>query len=132
MSAPIYYVGYPTGSAALTAADAADYDGSGTLVTVYTGVSGVTDVLSVIIAPKTSTQAGNVIRFFKDDGTRKVWVGDFVVPQVTLTPTGHWRDPWVWYPPGGPLPLTGTGELLKASQEKNDTINLLAKCGAYQ
>lgn len=130
MANPIYWQNFSSYTASLTAADAADYDGGGTLVSIVQGsASGPLDVRFVRISPNASTTAGNIIRFFKVNATGTVRIGTFLVPAFTLTATGASPE-WVWYPPGD-CKLNGTAEYFKASQEKADTIKLMAETGDY-
>lgn len=133
MAAPIYHVAFPTFSAALADASAADYTGVGAgLETLVAGTAdGPRDVLEVVFTPIDTTTAGNVIRLFKDDGTNKIPLGDIPVPTMTKVATGYWRTPIRWSPPAR-LTLNGTSDLLTASEEKGDDINVYIRCGDYQ
>lgn len=132
MASPIYYQTWPSFSAVLTAADAGDFAGTGTLVTLVSGTaSGPRDVLYVRCIPYGDVTVGNVLRFFKDDGTNIGRVGQLILPNIKLSGSNPIPD-LVWVPPMGVMPLKGTTDILKVSQEIANNFKFIAQCGDYQ
>ena len=105
-------------------------DGSGTVVTIFTGVAAGSIIEKVVIKALTSTVDG-AVRLFHNDGSSRL-LAEIKVP--ISTPSG--RDPawgYVWYPPVGSggtpeWPLDGAAESLRATTETGDDFYIIA-CG---
>lgn len=133
MGAPLSYQKWPNFTLHLSAAAAADYDGAGSTAGCTGTANGPIDFLGLIVTPKDTTTAGNLLRVFFDDGTNKVPLGDFTIPQQTKQATNpNWRLAIPWTPPRGVIPLNGTSEKIRVSEEKGDDLEILMLRGAYQ
>jgi hypothetical protein len=125
MAAPLYPQNDLSTESQLTVANSLR-TGGGTLVTLGTGVaSGRTRVGRVRITPESTVTEG-MIRFFRDDGVNKRFIGEFKVRANTPSNTQP-VDPYYWIPPGGEIPLPTTSDTLKAATQNGEVFDCVAE-----
>jgi hypothetical protein len=119
------------GDVAQVSAANAGRDGTGTIVTVATGTADGKRINVVRIKAIVTTTAGMIRLYYSpDSGVTNRLIGEVLVAAITASATvAAFEADWI--PPGGNINLVGTTDMLRASTEKAEAINLLALGGSY-
>jgi len=106
-------------------------DGTGTIVTLSTGIADGKRIENVRIKAIVTTTAGMIRLYYSPNaGVTNRLIGEVVVSAITVAAgvAGFEAD---WVPPGGHLDLVGTSDMLRASTHNAEAHNLLAKVSSY-
>lgn len=127
---PVFTKPVAPGAATVSAANT-NRDGTGTIVTVVTGVADGLKVVSVRIKATVTTTAG-MIRFYysPDNGATNYLIGEVVVTAITVAANVASFEADFLLPDGG-IDLVGTNDLLRASTEKAEQFRLTPRVLSY-
>lgn len=130
MGAALFAQGYDNDQATLATANTDDTFGSGTIVTLATGVAGGKPIRSVVVSIPGTISVATRISFAVDNGSIKVPYGSIIISPFTVA---LGQPPRV-FPVNLPVPvwLKDSTEILKAIIYTNDTVKLRAQAIKYQ
>lgn len=129
-TAPVFTKPLAPDVAQVSVANAAR-DGTGTIVTLSTGIADGKRIENVRIKAIVTTTAGAIRLFYSPDGgvTNRL-IAEITVTAITVAAgTPAFEADWV--PPGGFMDLVGTNDMLRASTNNAEAANLLARVSSY-
>ena len=101
-------------------------DGTGTIVAVWTGVAG-DSLCEMIVVKAKQDVTGGMIRFYRDNGTLKIPIGEIYVPPTSTSLAARVAPTWVGtFSPGVDGRCTSTSDKIYAAPHNSETFGVTA------